>query len=556
MPSNVAQEIMEAPLEARVDFLRKEPKLKLHLVKTTGTPYFIWQDSPVEFMRDVLHENGWSGQNKILQSLWDNQRTAVKASHGVGKTHIAARGVAWWISTRPWGAATVVTTAPTWRQVSTLLWPHIRRLRADHNLPGSIGLAPQWKINDHLAAYGISPRDNDEAGAQGIHASYPMVVIDEAGGISKNRFKALEAVMSTGFGRILAIGNPATDDEDTAFEERWYSAMWNGMTVSAWDTPLLQDPPEVTPPCTCMLSQYRDHQVSEHLTQPEWVEGVREDYGEDSPYWIARVDAEFPHGVTARTIPVSWVEAAMDRDAPTEVSDQASLGVDVAADGGDELAIAVALGLEIRFLEGRSGEANANPLEVARRIKDHIEGADVGWEGLISAQRRLNPNKRAVVKIDAIGLGWGVAGILIAWSSEFMWPVTIVPVQVSEKPNTLEGQRKYLNKRAEMWWSARELIRDVVALRCDKRVLAQLSGPKYATTSSGKTQIEAKASLRARGLPSPDRAEAMLLAMYQEGWAKPATTSGTQVAQAVLPGVRRGGRQQPGGQGQRPGGWG
>lgn len=542
--TSVAEEILTVPLEERVKFLRSDKGLHARLTEVTGTAFHVWSDAPCEFVRDVLGETTWSGQRQILQSVQDHERTAVVASHSVGKSHTAARIAVWWIATRPIGAAQVVTTAPTWRQVRTILWPHIRRLHRSAGLPGRIGLAPEWWVGSEVVAFGFSPSEHDEAAAQGIHAAYPMVLVDEAGGISRSRYQGLEAVLSGGIGRMLAIGNAPTDDENSAFEERYYSPGWNGIRLSAWQTPNLSDPPEETPPCACVVAKWRPHLIAEHLTTREWVEDVRADYGEDSAYWIARVDAQFPHGTTSKAIPVSWVEAAQERDMPGEVGGVVALGVDVAADGGDELAFAVARGFDVTFLEGRAGADNADPLKVAHRIRQHIEGGeDVGWEGLIAAQRRLDPNRRGVVKIDAIGLGWGVAGIVKAWASEMMWPVMVVPVQVGERPNSLEGQKRYANKRAEMWWTGRELIRDTVRLTCDKRCAAQLSGPTYSSTSAGKILIESKDSLRSKGLPSPDRAEAVLLAMYQEVNAQPASTSGLRTVEARIPGVTQ--RHQP-----------
>jgi hypothetical protein len=536
--TSVAEEILAEPLEARVEFLASDRKLHGHLTSITGTPWFIWQDSPVEFAEHVLRETIWTAQGETLQALWDHERVAVVASHGTGKTHIAARAVAWWIATRPFGAAQAVTTAPTWRQVKNLLWPHIRRLQQAHKLPGRIGENAEWKINGEAIAYGFSPNDSDEAAGQGIHAPWVLVVLDEAGGIRRPRFQALEGVMSSGFSRMLAVGNAPTDDEDSAFEEKWKSPSWHGMRISAWDTPNFTG--EETGPCTCIVAKFKPHPVSDHLTKPEWVDEVRADFGEDSAYWIARVNAQFPRGVAQRTIPWSFIEAAQERESPEIDGDVASLGVDIASDGGDELAFAVAKGFDVTFLEGRSGEANADPLQVALRIRQHIEGgADVGWEGLIAAQRILNPNRRATVKIDVIGIGWGVHGIVKAWASEFIWPIDVIGVNVGEKPNTSTGQAKYLNKRAEMWWGGRELFREVVKLHCDKRTAAQLAGPKYDPTSAGLIKIESKDNMKARGLPSPDRAEAVLLAIYLDSNAQPAVTSGRQVAQTILPGVRK-----------------
>jgi hypothetical protein len=535
--TRLVDDVMRLPIHKRAELYAESKSVRTTIAKATGTPWFIWIDSPVSFVENVLGEATWAGQRAILQSCWDHDRTAVAACHAPGKTHIAARAVAWFVATRPFGTAQVVTTAPTWRQVKNLLWPHIRRLHGLRGFPGRIGENAEWRIGEHLAAFGFSPSDYDESAAQGIHSNYVMVVVDEAGGISRARFQALEGVMSAGFARMLAIGNPATDDETTPFEERWHSPTWNGLRIAALDTPNFTG--EVTGPCSCIESRFRPHHVAEHLTQPKWVEQVREEFGEDSAYYVARVLAQFPHGITQRTIPWAFIEAAQERDRPTVDSDLCALGVDVASDGGDELAFAVARGWDVQFLEGRAGEENADPIRVAHRVRQHIEGgSEVGWEGLIAAQRRLNPTRRAQVKIDAIGLGWGVTGTIRAWASEFMWPVEIVGVQVGERPNSAEGQKKYLNKRAEMWWTARDLLKDTVRLTAPKRAVAQLAGPMYDITSAGLIKIESKDDMRRRGLQSPDEAEAVLLAIYPGVSAGRAVAS-AQAMTARLPGVRR-----------------
>jgi hypothetical protein len=516
---SLPEQLMLEPLGVRAGFVASDAKLHAEITRQTGTPWFIWQDSPVDFVEHVLGESTWEGQREILQSAWDHERTAVAACHAPGKTHIAARIVAWWIATHPFGTAQAVTTAPTWRQVKNLLWPHIRRLHSLHGFPGRIGENAEWKVGDDLAAFGFSPSDYDEAAAQGIHAPYILVVVDEAGGISKIRFQSMEGMMSAGFARMVAIGNPATDDENTAFEERYNAAQWNSIRIPAWRTPNFTD--EETGPCSCAISRFQPHRVARHLTTPEWV------------------DAKFPHGLTERTIPMSFIERAMERDMPMVPSSTAALGVDVASDGGDELAFAVARGWAVEFLEGRAGEQNADALQVAFRVRQHIEGTDVPWEGLIAAQKRLDGSRRAVCRIDAIGLGWGVYGVVRAWASEFMWPVDIVAVQVGEKPDSRKAQERFLNKRAEMWWGMRDRLRDTVKLRCDKRTVAQLAGPTYDITSSGLIKIESKDDMRRRGLPSPDRAEACLLAAYIEASAPPAVASGERTIETRLPGVRR-----------------
>ena len=535
MQSAVA-ELMELPLGARFDILEEDPKLVRELTRLTGTPYYIFQDSPVEFVELVLGEAVWGKQREILQSCWDKERTVVAACHGPGKTHIMARVLAWWIQTHPFQTVQGVTTAPTWRQVKNLLWPHVRRLWAQHHFPGHIGLAPEWRIGNELVAFGFSPSDHDEAAAQGIHAPYAIVLVDEAGGISATRFRSLEGIMSTGFARMLAIGNPPTDDESSAMEERWKAPNWHPIRISAFDTPNFTG--EQTGPCGCPIARFQAHPIATHLTTPEWVDGVEAEFGKESAFYIARVLGDFPTGLTEKVIPWSFIEAAQERAEPARRTDVAALGVDVASDGGDELAFAVNRGNEVQGLGGRASPEHADPMKVALKIREHIEGGSaVEWEGLLAAQQALNPYGRAKVRIDAIGIGWAVAGLVDAWASEWMWPVDVTPVNVAEKPNSRSGQEKFLNKRAEMWWSGRDGCRETWKLTAPRRALAQLTGPEYTGTSAGLIKIESKDSLRRRGLPSPDQAEAILLAGYDAADVTAATKPQTGIAEARLPGV-------------------
>jgi len=79
--------------------------------------------NPACFARVILGHHVWSKQNEILQSVAKHPRTAVKACHASGKTFTAAEAVLWWITTRQ--QAIAVTTAPTWTQVTKLLWGEI-----------------------------------------------------------------------------------------------------------------------------------------------------------------------------------------------------------------------------------------------------------------------------------------------------------------------------------------------------------------------------------------------------------------------------------------------
>src|SRR6059058_5077812 len=86
-----------------------------------------YQQDPVRFVREVLGSELWSRQVEILEAIREHPQVTVRSGHGVGKTFVAACAALWWVySFRP---SLVLTTAPTARQVESLLWGEIRRLK-------------------------------------------------------------------------------------------------------------------------------------------------------------------------------------------------------------------------------------------------------------------------------------------------------------------------------------------------------------------------------------------------------------------------------------------
>jgi hypothetical protein len=60
--------------------------------------------------------------------------------------------------------------------------------------------------------------------------------------------------------------------------------------------------------------------------------------------------------------------------------------------------------------------------------------------------------------------------------------------------------------------------RDQVEGLVDDATIGQLAGILYEFDSQGRVKIESKEQARARGVPSPDRAEALMLALSQPAW--------------------------------------
>ncbi len=469
-------------------------------------PWIRWQDDPIGFVEQGLGESLWSKQKEILLSIREHKRTAVPACHAPGKSHIAARAIAWWISVHPVGTAQVVTTATTFRQVRNITWAQIRRVANRHKLAGEV-FSTEWKVGTEIVGYGFSAANSDEAAVQGIHAPHLLVVVDEAGGISHTLGAALEALMTGGHTRLLVLGNPPTDQEGSWFERICGSELYNTISIPASSTPNFTG--EEAGVCHSCPASVPLHNVTEHLVNHDWVNEVTTEFGMGSAFVEARVHARFPRQVANKVIPLSWVEQSMENQA-AELG-AIRLGVDVASDGGDEFTIAWAEGMVCTLRHKSSGQANANAVDVAGVVLEQIRQAE-------AVHKEKNYEGRVRVKVDSIGLGWGVVSTLRTWGTEQLHNADIIAVNVSERAR--EATR-FTNQRAEMWWNGRALLQpspegeQVVRVDADHRTLAQLSGPMYASDSSGRIKIESKADIKRRGISSPDRAEAILLALYE-----------------------------------------
>jgi hypothetical protein len=377
-------------------------------------------------------------------------------------------------------------------------------------LPGEI-LTNQWKIDGTVVAYGFSPKADDEASVQGIHAPHLLIVVDEAGGISDTIGKALEALMTGGHTRILVLGNPPTDEEDTWFERTCSNPLYNIITIPADKTPNFTG--EATGLCKACPPFVEPHEVATHLVDQTWVNDVIAEFGEDSPFVEARVHARFPRSSVGKVIPFSWCElSASDENDDYIDSPIIRLGVDIASDGGDEFVIAKADGYLATIEHRSSGQANASAVDVSGVIWEHVMKA-------VAEHTKRQVKDKVRVKVDAIGVGWGVVSMLKAWVSERKMgnKIEIIGVNVAERPSKPD---KFKNQRAEMWWNARTLLQPIegrqdVKLKVERSVIAQLAGPTYKSDSAGRIFIESKVDMKKRGVHSPDRAEAILLALYE-----------------------------------------
>jgi hypothetical protein len=131
---------------------------------------------------------------------------------------------------------------------------------------------------------------------------------------------------------------------------------------------------------------------------------------------------------------------------------------------------------------------------------------------IIRVKNQLNSepglNDFVTMAVDADGLGAGVFDRLI----ELGYSVGEIRGGMrSTEPDD------YVDLRAEWYWKLRERFErgDIDIDPYDKELAKQLVKIKWSLTSRGQVKIESKKEMRARGLPSPDRADALAYAFAQ-----------------------------------------
>ena len=443
-----------------------------------------YQTDPSGWVQARLGEYLWSKQRVICESVARHRRTAVQSCHAVGKSFSASRLTAWWLDTHAPGEAFVVTTAPTFSQVRTVLWREIGKAHRKGHLPGRVNQT-EWWINEEVVALGRKPADYDEQAFQGIHAGHVLVIIDEACGVPENLWAAAGSLAANENSRILAIGNPL--DSTSHFAKVCADGSdWNVLKIAASESPNFTDeeiPADLRP---LLISQtYLDEMEADGC-------------GPGTPLWMARVDGEFPEDAEDSVVRASTVAKCRVPQEPAPEPDPIWLGVDVGgSEHGDKTAIRERRG----WKAGRVWYAqSSDPEIVAAKILAAI---------IESGATQVN--------IDAIGIGWGIAGILDGAKKRGEHQAITVKVNVgsaSSKP------ARFPRLRDEIWWEVGRLnseqgLWDLSEI--DDRTAADLMAPKWKPTAQGKIQVEPKDETRKRLGRSPDDADALLLAFYGGG---------------------------------------
>lgn len=453
-------------------------------------------EDPVAFSRYLLGDDPWERSVDVLKSVATQRRTAVKACHASSKSWTAARAALWWVTNFPNGV--VIVTAPTFTQVEHVVFPEIHAAVAKSLIKYPLPNQVEMKLGPNNYILGIST--DKGVRFQGWHGKI-LIILDEAPGIRPDIYEAIEGIRAGGDVRVLAIGNPTIPSGPFYDAFSTQSRGWSTMTISAFDTPNLKNISLET------LVQrgdegddkWLDKNRRPYLTTRRWVYEKYHEWGVTSPLWQSRVLGDFPDQAEGALIPLSWLERAKT---PGEESGTVTVGVDVAGPGEDET-----------VCWARAGDAT---IDVQGWTEPEPRGKVVAF--LNQYRDRLDR-----VNVDSVGVGYYMAHHL----KDLGFPVEFVNVGEApttkkkdrNNPNTatggLGGTEDFGNLKAELYWGLRQRFYHKSVTQLDRaggKAYQQLSGILYEHNARGQIFIEPKERALKRGAPSPDRAEACMLA--------------------------------------------
>jgi hypothetical protein len=391
-------------------------------------------------------------------------REAIASGHGIGKSAITAWLVNWIMSTRP--NAKGVVTANTSEQLASKTWAEIakwtKRSMTGHWFDVSTGKGSMRMTHkEHPESWRCDAQtcreENSEAFA-GLHAadSTAFYIFDEASAVPDSINEVSEGGMTDGEPMKFAFGNPTRNTG-------WFRDCFNRMR-HRWHIRQIDS---------------REVQITNKAQLQEWID----DYGIDSDFVKIRVRGMFPSMSAKQFISVEDVDAAFGKFIRLEQYMWAPkvLTVDPAWEGDDEMVIGLRQGLVFKIL--RVIRKNDNDMQVAGIVADleDTEQADA-------------------VMIDG-GFGTGIVSAGKTMSRD--WVLVWFSSESSDAG--------CLNKRAQMYKDTRDWLKAGGAIPNDPLLHQELIGPEIVPRMDGKIQIESKKDMKARGLASGNRADALIL---------------------------------------------
>jgi hypothetical protein len=413
------------------------------------------EESPTMFCAKVLGVIPYEWQLDAMESVAVGKQTSVVAANGSGKTaRLIAPLILWFLHKHPRGQC--VFTSGSWMQIQKQLWPAIRVFQT--RFPKWQFMAEELRTPEGGFAFGFS---TDNPGrAEGHHPKISQeedpvfLIIDEAKTVPQSIFEAFDRCTRKYELWVSSPGSPRGPFFDSHHKSAGFFH-----TVKATSKDCL------------------------HIPAERYELDLRR-YGMEHPLFRSKHLAEFTEDSGAFILTSERLKRSLESQPAAVTTGEVVAFCDFAA-GGDENVLAVRKG-------------NHAYIADAWHEKDTMQGVRqfiqlFGREELSAGQIWGDADGLGTVMIDALAeAGWRI--------------------------NRFHGGQaaterdEYANLIAEVWHvGAREIERGRVHLgQLDAKAFDQLTTRKSEWTDTGKLRVESKDKMRANGVKSPDRADALL----------------------------------------------
>jgi hypothetical protein len=384
---------------------------------------------------------------------------AIASGHGIGKTCLLSWIIKWFMSTRP--HPQVIVTANTMEQLNSKTWREL----AKWNKLAIDGHWFEWtatrfyykKHPETWFANAIPWSENNSEAFAGTHETDVLVIFDEASKISDKIWEVTDGAMTTRGAMWLAFGNP------TQSKGRFYDCFYKYQKY--WKTRHIDS---------------RDSNVANKV----WCQQIIDMYGENDDRTKTRVYGQFPTLGEKQLISGAAIEKAATYEAEGFEYQPLLLGIDVARFGTCET-----------ILQFRQGRKVYEPIICP--TMDLMQTAAFAAE-------TMSRRKPMVTTVDEIGIGAGVLDRLRQLGFSVLGGNS---GNMSENP-------RYLNKRAEAYFSLKEYVEAGCELPKDKLLIEDLRMLSYDFTDKGRLRIDRKQDFIDDFGRSPDRGDALSLTFF------------------------------------------
>ena len=381
----------------------------------------------------------------------------------------------------------IVTTALAWHQLKRYLWPEIHKwlditalTRYGYNLKVGDNVQAQALIfTQTRQAYAVAASEPERI--EGAHAKLVLFIFDEAKKIPDAIWdSAIMGSLGNEF-KALAVSTP-------------------GLPVGRfYDTQTGKDPD------WSIIRVTKDEAEAEIPGWKVQAERLRRAHGENSVAYRQHVLAEFAQDDEDSLIPLHLIEASMERWEERKNEEHGlihRIGVDVGGTGGSDTVLAT------RYTDGWIA-----PLDVIFSSEDMTDKTAFAIQAIIKTQKTSGDLK---VVVDAAGVGIGAADV----SRSLGAPIVSLYVSQATKEMDVTGTFGFNNERTKLLWRLREQIDpditpedQLISLPPDDELMGELVAVKKITQAGG-YKAESKEQVKRRIGRSPDRADAVMLSMY------------------------------------------